>query len=133
LTWADVYLFEGNSGRPKKQRRSHMPRFLFSYRVPKDYQPGTGTGEAWQAWFDGLGESQIELGNAVVATRTLGTLGEETRLGGYSILAAEDMDAAVALADGCPALDLGGAVEIGAVPGLPGTQPATTSHPEGRR
>jgi hypothetical protein len=93
-----------------------MPKFVFSYRVPQDYRPGTETGKAWQAWFDGLGASQIEQGNAVAATRKLGNLGDGTRLGGYSMVAAEDMQAAVALADGCPAIQLGGGVEIGAVP-----------------
>ena len=93
-----------------------MPTFLFSYRVPTDYQPGAETGKSWQAWFDSLGASQIDPGHGVLATRTLGNLGDGTRLGGYSMVTAEDMEEAAALADGCPALRLGGGVEIGAVP-----------------
>jgi hypothetical protein len=93
-----------------------MPRFVFSYRVPQDYQPGAETGKAWQAWFDGLGASRIDPGHGVLATRMLGNLGVGTRLGGYSMVTAEDMEEAAALADGCPALRLGGGVEIGAVP-----------------
>ena len=93
-----------------------MPKFLFSYRVPKDYQPGAETGQAWQAWFGSLGASQIDPGHGVLATRALGNLADETRLGGYSVVTAEDMDGAAALARGCPALQLGGGVEIGAVP-----------------
>ena len=93
-----------------------MPEFLFSYRVPKDYQPGAETGRAWEAWFESLGSSRMDMGHGVLATRTLGRLGTETRLGGYSVVTAEDMAGAVALAGGCPALQFGGGVEIGAVP-----------------
>jgi hypothetical protein len=34
-----------------------VPKFLFSYRVPKGYQPGAETGKAWEAWFESLGGS----------------------------------------------------------------------------
>jgi len=93
-----------------------MPKFLFSYRVPSDYRPGPETGQAWRAWFDSLGSSRIDAGHAVVTTQTLGNLGDDTRLGGYSVVTATDIDGAAALAKGCPALQLGGGVEIGAVP-----------------
>ena len=103
-----------------------MPTFLFSYRVPTDYHPGAETGKSWQAWFDSLGASQIDPGHGVLATRTLGNLGDGTRLGGYSMVTAEDMEEAAALADGCPALRLGGGVEIGAVPEITKTPRAGT-------
>ena len=93
-----------------------MPKFVFSYRVPQDYQPGTETGRAWAAWFESLGSSRADTGHGVIATRTLGRLDAGTRLGGYSLVTAEDIDGAAALAKGCPALRLGGGVEIGAVP-----------------
>lgn len=103
-----------------------MPRFLFSYRVPEDYQPGTETGKAWGAWFESLGSSRVDTGHAVLATRTLGNLDAGTRLGGYSLVSAEDIDRAAALAKECPALQLGGGVEIGAVPELTGNPRAGT-------
>jgi len=97
-----------------------VPKFVFSYRVPGDYQPGTETGKAWEAWFDSLGSSRVDTGHAVVTTRTLGSLDGGTRLGGYSLVTADDIDGAAALATGCPALQLGGGIEIGAIPELPG-------------
>ena len=103
-----------------------MPRFLFSYRVPRDYQPGAETGKAWEAWFESLGGSRVDIGHAVLAARTLGHLGAGTRLGGYSLVTAEDMEGAAALAQGCPALQLGGGVEIGAVPDFTGNPRAGT-------
>ena len=103
-----------------------MATFLFSYRVPRDYQPGAETGRAWEAWFESLGSSRTDTGHAVVATRTLGTLDAGTRLGGYSLVTAEDIEGAAALAQGCPALELGGGVEIGAVPDFTGNPRAGT-------
>jgi hypothetical protein len=103
-----------------------MPRFLFSYRVPKGYQPGAESGRAWKAWFESLGSSRVDTGHGVVATRTLGKLDAQTRLGGYSLVTAEDIDGAAALAKGCPALQLGGGVEIGAIPDFTGNPRAGT-------
>jgi hypothetical protein len=68
----------------------------------------------------------VDPGHAVLATRTLGNLGAGTRLGGYSLVTAEDMEGAAALAQGCPALELGGGVEIGAVPDFTGNPRAGT-------
>jgi hypothetical protein len=103
-----------------------VPRFLFSYRVPEDCQPGAETGKAWQAWFESLGSSRVDTGHAVVATRALGNLDAGTRLGGYSLVTAQDIEGATALAEGCPALRLGGGVEIGAIPEFTGNPPAGT-------
>ena len=103
-----------------------MVKFLFTYRVPKDHQPGAQSGRAWEAWFESLGNSRIDTGHAVVATRTSGNLDAQTRLGGYSLVIAKDIDGAAALATGCPALQLGGGVEIGAVPEFTGNPRAGT-------
>lgn len=104
-----------------------MRKFVFAYRVPKDYQPGGESRKAWEAWIESLSSSRVDTGHGVVATRTLGKLDAGTRLGGYSLVTAEDMEAAAALAAGCPAIQLGGGVEIGAVPELTETPRAGTS------
>jgi hypothetical protein len=93
-----------------------MTTYVFSYRVPKDYTPGrTETVAAWTAWFESMGTSLVEQGQVVIESSALGNLGDGTRLGGYSIVSADDPEAAMALATGCPALELGGGVEIGVV------------------
>ena len=97
-----------------------MPKFLFSYRVPRDYQPGAETGPAWEAWFESLGTSRIDTGHAAVAAQSLGELGAHTGLGGYSLVTADDIEGAAALTLGCPALHFGGDIEIGAVPEFAG-------------
>ncbi len=100
----------------QSSKEAAVARFLFSYRVPKDYQPGAETAKEWAAWFESLGSSRIDTGHGVIATRALGSLDAGTRLGGYSVVEAGDIDGAAAMAEGCPALALGGGVEIGAIP-----------------
>jgi hypothetical protein len=121
-----VYLFDRPRQASRTTKETTVPAFLFSYRVPKGYQPGAETGQAWEAWFESLGSSRIDTGHGVIATQTLGNLNAGTRLGGYSLVSAEDIDRAAALARRCPALRLGGGVEIGAVPEITGNPRAGT-------
>jgi hypothetical protein len=91
-----------------------MASFVFTYWVPKDYQPGSpGSVAAWTDWFASLGDGLADTGHAVVQSAALGNVGAGTRLGGYSIVTADDLDAAMGLATGCPALGMGAGVEVG--------------------
>lgn len=88
-----------------------MSTFLFSYRMPKNYRPSADTLAAWKAWFDSMGANLVDRGNPVFESDTLGDCGADTRLGGYSLITADDLEAAVALAKGCPACG----VEVGVI------------------
>ena len=91
-----------------------MASFVFSYRVPHDYKPGSPeTVAAWRDFFSSLGAGLADTGHAAVQSAVLGNIGADTRLGGYSIVTADDLDAATQLAKGCPALGMGAGVEIG--------------------
>ena len=91
-----------------------MASFVFTYRVPHDYKPGsTETVAAWKNWFDSLGAHLVDTGHGVVQSAVLGDIGAGTRLGGYSVVTADDLDAAKELAKGCPALGMGAGVEVG--------------------
>jgi hypothetical protein len=93
-----------------------MIKYVFSFRVPSEYVPGAGTAAEWQAWFGGLGSALVDVGNAVTDYATLGEVGGSgSRMVGYSVVSAEDMDSALALAKDCPALRVGGGVEVGPV------------------
>ncbi len=83
--------------------------------MPTDYVPGLNTQAAWTAWFDGMGESLPEPGNPVFESAKLGNCGDGTRLGGYSFVTADALEAAVTLAKGSPALEAAGGVEVGVV------------------
>lgn len=81
--------------------------------------------QRWFAWFDGLTKSGVykgqgaplEPGGKVVrgARKTVsdGPFAESKDLvGGYAIVEARDLEAAVEIARGCPTYEKGGAVEV---------------------
>jgi hypothetical protein len=91
-----------------------MPRYLMTYRSPGHYAPTSETTELWWAWFDSMGEQLVEMGSPVTNVTSVGSCdGGGTELGGYSIIEAEDVDAALRIAKGCPHLDQSGGVELG--------------------
>ena len=93
-----------------------MTKYVFSFRVPSDYAPGAGTPAEWQAWFGALGPALLDVGNAVTGYASLGEVGGSgSRMIAYSVVSAEDMDSALALAKDCPVLRVGGGVEVGPV------------------
>jgi hypothetical protein len=49
----------------------------------------------------------------VFSRQPVGNCGTETGLGGYTLIAADDLEGAVALARSCPLLAEGGGVEVG--------------------
>ena len=93
-----------------------MAKYVFSFRVPSDYAPNAGTPAEWQAWFGALGSSLVDVGNAVTDYASLGEVGGSgSRMIGHSVVSADDMDSAVALAKDCPVMRVGGGVEVGPV------------------
>jgi hypothetical protein len=92
-----------------------MSTFVLTYLAPIGYTPGRPSGTSpWLTWFDGMGDAVTDLGKPVIDRDTLGNCDPaSTVLGGYSVVTADDLDAALALAKGCPFLDLDGGVEVG--------------------
>jgi hypothetical protein len=96
-----------------------MPTFLFAYRMHENYTPGRpGVMAAWNSWFQSMGASLVDRGNPVFESSALGNCGPGTKLGGYSLITADDLEAALALAKGCPALPDGAGVEVGVITDL---------------
>ena len=93
-----------------------MTTFLFSYRSPVGYQPRPDTRNDWTAFFEGMGSNLVDPGNPVFKSTTLGASENvASRLGGYSIVTANNLREAVAIAKGCPLLSQGGEVEVGVI------------------
>ncbi len=93
-----------------------MTNYVFSYRVPADYRPDGETPGEWRAWFDQMGSALVDVGHAVTEYASLGEIGGSTsRMVGYSVVSADDLDSALTLAKDCPALRVGGGVEVGPV------------------
>lgn len=104
-----------------------MSTFLFAYRAPKNYTPGHPDAmAAWNKWFESMGANLLDVGNPVFERSTLGNCAADTVLGGYSLVTAEDLEAAVALAKGCPFLENGGGIEVGELTLLKPGSVATT-------
>lgn len=93
-----------------------MTTFLLAYRAPKDYVVGQEDNvAAWRAFFRDLGDHIADLGNPVFERAVVGASAADTVLGGYSLITADDLDEAAALAHGCPLIALGGSVEVGVI------------------
>ena len=71
--------------------------------------------EAWGAWFGQLGAAVVDGGNPCGASKTVSASGIRdgaAGVGGYSLLKADSLDAAAAMAKGCPIIAGGGSVEV---------------------
>ena len=98
-----------------------MAEFIFTYRTPADFTPGTPDGiAAWKAWFQSMGPQLRDLGRPVFNRATVGASPDGAPLGGYSLVTAENLDAALTLAKGCPIVEAGGGVEVGELADLSG-------------
>jgi hypothetical protein len=98
-----------------------MAEFIFAYRSPEGSAPGdSATANAWRTWFAGMGTALHDMGKPVFSRATVGaTSADGTQLGGYSVVTAQNLDEALALAKGCPALASGGGVEVGELASIP--------------
>lgn len=101
-----------------------MANYLFTYHgggVPETEEEGEKVMAAWGAWMGSLGEALIEQGNPVGPSASVAANGATApfhgpdTVTGYSIVTASDLDAATALAMGCPIRNDGGWVEVGEI------------------
>ncbi len=98
-----------------------MANYLLVYHggsAPASEEEGARVMQAWNAWFGTLGEAVVDGGNPIGQTRTIASDGAVSEGGGanpatgYSVITAESLDAAQAVAKGCPHLASGGSVEV---------------------
>ena len=102
-----------------------MPVFLFTYRVPNipleqrlaelGPEAGARASALWESWLESLGGHILDRGNRVSDARMLGACGGDTRSSGYTVVTADSLEAAVALAERCPFLERRGGIEVGVV------------------
>ena len=98
-----------------------MARFLLAYHgggMPESEEEQARVMAAWGAWFQSAGGAIADPGNPVSESRTIAADGSVSHGGGanpvsgYSLLEAESLDAAVAIAKGCPVLQGGATIEV---------------------
>jgi hypothetical protein len=96
-----------------------MPHFLFAYhggKMPETEAETEAEIARWQGWFDNISAAIVDPGNPTGESRTVldtGIVddGGPNPLSGYSIVMADSIDAAVAMARDCPIIG-NGSVEV---------------------
>ena len=91
-----------------------MGKYVLAYKgggMPETDEEQKQVMDAWMAWFGGLGDAVVDIGNPFGPSAAVGG-GSTSGLTGYSIVNASNMDDALGKAGGCPILDGGGSVEV---------------------
>lgn len=110
-----------------------MPNYVVLYNAPvsasdqmenNDPDMAAAAMQAWNDWAAKVGSGMVDLGTPLGNGRTVTASGAgaaDTEVAGYSILTADDVDAAVALLDGHPHLQMPGAsIEVHETIEIPG-------------
>ena len=96
-----------------------MSKYVMAFRGQADRTTSDDNEAAWGKWFQEIGVHVVDFGNRVGQVRAVGdgtgTGAERDVLTGYVIITANNLDAAVTVAQGCPGLGSGGAVEVGEI------------------
>ena len=81
-------------------------------------EPSPSVMDRWMAWFAELGDSVVDIGAPLRPAATVAADGLPSEgtgpnpANGYTVISAENLDDAVALAKGCPGLSSGGSVTL---------------------
>jgi len=97
-----------------------MANYVLLYRggaTPADDGAMAAAMARWEAWFASLGEAVVDWGTPFGPSATVSADGAvadrgTSALTGYSIITAENLAAATAVARACPVLVVGGTVEV---------------------
>ena len=98
-----------------------MTNYVFAYSggngVSNDEAERNAQYAEWGAWFEELGAAIVDGGAATGAAKTVGrggivSVGGSLGITGYTVVSADDLDAAIELAKGCPVVGIGGAVDV---------------------
>jgi hypothetical protein len=96
-----------------------MANYLLTYYgggMPETPEENAQVMQAWSEWFGKLGDAVVDGGNPTSQSRAIspdGSVMDATSApSGYSIIKADNIDAAVAAAKGCPVLAGGAAVVV---------------------
>ncbi len=96
-----------------------MTKYIFAYHSgPNPPEPGPEVMERWTAWFGQMGNAIVDGGAPLSVSKTVNAKGTSdgggaNPLSGYTLVEADNIDAACKMAEGCPALETGGSVEVG--------------------
>jgi hypothetical protein len=105
-----------------------MPQYIMTYlggNRPATPEEGKQHFAKYQEWLASLGESAVSPANPLKNTNTFNSYrsvetGSKTTMSGFTIVEAESIEAALAIAKECPFLDIGGSLEVSELMQMPG-------------
>jgi len=99
-----------------------MEKYLFVFyggKMPTDPKGREQSMAAWMKWFQELGTAVVEMGAPTKPGKLVNAKGVKDAgskgVDGYSVIQADNMDAAVAFAKKCPIMAEGGEISINTV------------------
>ena len=105
-----------------------MPQDIIAYiggQQPSTPEEGKAQMEKWKAWISGLGDAVVNPGTPLKDVRVMapdGTVrvGAGNDMHGFTVVEADSLDHALAMARECPYLEIGGSLEIAEMMNMPG-------------
>lgn len=105
-----------------------MAQYVIVYlggNPPSSPEEGKQHFARYMDWLSSLGDAAVSPANPLKSTSTVkadGAVapGSTTKMSGFTIVEAESMDAALAIAKACPFLDIGGSLEVSELGQMPG-------------
>ncbi len=97
-----------------------MSEYILTYhggRKPDSPEEGAQHMAAWRAWAEDLGDAVVNRGTPLGSAKVVNAEGGNDKaagqsMSGFSVVTADDIDAAVAMARKCPFIDLDGTLEV---------------------
>jgi len=97
-----------------------MPKFMLAYyggNEPGSQEEGMAQMEKWKAWIQGLGETIVNPGTPLPASKIVTSGGVEddndpNSMKGFAVVKTQSMEAAVQIAQSDPFLENGGTIRV---------------------
>jgi hypothetical protein len=107
-----------------------MSRYLIVYLggdQPATAEEGQQHFAKYMEWLSSLGDAAVSPANPLKDTSTVNpdgsvSSGGVSTMSGYTIVEADSMEAALAMARACPFLDIGGSLEVSELMEMPGSK-----------
>ena len=105
-----------------------MAQYIIAYLggdQPSSPEEGKQHFAKYKEWLSSLGDSVVSPANPFKDTSTVNsdgsvTSGGKSNMSGYTIIEADSMETALAIAKACPFLDIGGSLEVSELLQMPG-------------
>jgi hypothetical protein len=105
-----------------------MGQYVITYlggNPPSSAEEGKQHMSKYMEWLSSLGESAVSPANPLKNTSTVNsdgsvTSGGKTSMSGFTIIEADSMESALAVAKSCPFLEVGGSLEVSELMQMPG-------------